>query len=223
MDTRILMSILVIGVVAMAAGAGTFAQFSDTETSEGNTFTAGTIDLTVNDENPLTNEVVKLSGIKPCEEHVVWKKVTASDNPYDLYLVIKGITTGTGTMVEPECVAEGGTWSDGECSGNTAVDNIDAVTYYDLYLYSAGDDGECGTDDDELIKTIEDGSRYFATVATGSQTTPLKLGSSLEPSKVYCVKQSFHLDGEAGNEYQGDTASFTEEFIATQVDVSPPS
>jgi len=41
----ILMSILVIGVVAMAAGAGTFAQFSDTETSEGNTFTAGTLDL----------------------------------------------------------------------------------------------------------------------------------------------------------------------------------
>ena len=220
MDTRILMSILVIGVVAMAAGAGTFAWFSDTETSEGNTFTAGTIDLTVNDENPLTSKVVELSDIKPCEEHVVWKKVTASDNPYDLYLVIKDITTGTGTMVEPECVAEGGTWSNGVCSDNVAVDNIDEMTYYDLYLYSAGEDGKCGTDDDELIETIEDGSRYFATVAGDS---PLKLGSSLEPNTLYCVKQSFHLDDDAGNEYQGDTASFTEEFIATQVGVSPPS
>ena len=49
MDTRILMSILVIGVVAMAAGAGTFAYFSDTEESTGNTFTAGTLDLVLSD------------------------------------------------------------------------------------------------------------------------------------------------------------------------------
>ena len=46
MNTKgILMSILMIGVVAMAAGAGTFAYFSDTETSSENTFTAGTMDL----------------------------------------------------------------------------------------------------------------------------------------------------------------------------------
>lgn len=36
---------LVIGVVAAMLGAGTMAYFSDTETSEGNTFTAGTLDI----------------------------------------------------------------------------------------------------------------------------------------------------------------------------------
>ncbi len=43
---QILLPIVTIGLVAMlAAGAGTFAYYIDTETSEGNTFTAGTLDL----------------------------------------------------------------------------------------------------------------------------------------------------------------------------------
>ena len=44
---KLLMSIMVIGIAALFLGAGTFAYFSDTETSGGNTFTAGTIDLTL--------------------------------------------------------------------------------------------------------------------------------------------------------------------------------
>lgn len=39
-------SVLVIGLAASVAGAGTFAQFSDTETSASNTIQAGTLDLT---------------------------------------------------------------------------------------------------------------------------------------------------------------------------------
>jgi predicted ribosomally synthesized peptide with SipW-like signal peptide len=45
MNKKILLSILVLGTVAVVAGAGTWAAFSDTETSTGNTFTAGTLDL----------------------------------------------------------------------------------------------------------------------------------------------------------------------------------
>jgi len=45
--TKILFSLLTVGVVAGAAFYGTTAFFSDTETSEGNTFTAGEIDLKV--------------------------------------------------------------------------------------------------------------------------------------------------------------------------------
>ncbi len=47
MNTKILMSLLIIGLTAMAVGgAMTGAYFSDTEDSTGNTFTAGTLDLT---------------------------------------------------------------------------------------------------------------------------------------------------------------------------------
>ncbi|RPF43055.1 camelysin [Thermodesulfitimonas autotrophica] len=42
---KILIALLGVLLVAALAGAGTFAYFSDTETSTGNSFTAGTLDL----------------------------------------------------------------------------------------------------------------------------------------------------------------------------------
>lgn len=44
---KILYSIMMLGVLAVAAGSATMAYFSDTETSTGNQFTAGTIDLEI--------------------------------------------------------------------------------------------------------------------------------------------------------------------------------
>ena len=48
---KLLLSILVIFLVIGLVGAGTLAWFQDTETSTGNTFTAGTLDLKVSDWN----------------------------------------------------------------------------------------------------------------------------------------------------------------------------
>jgi predicted ribosomally synthesized peptide with SipW-like signal peptide len=50
MNKKIVISLSVIGVVAAIAIGGTVAYFSDTETSTGNTFTAGSLDLTVDNE-----------------------------------------------------------------------------------------------------------------------------------------------------------------------------
>lgn len=44
-NKRILASAVVIAVMLLAVGWGTYAYLSDTETSSGNTFTAGTLDL----------------------------------------------------------------------------------------------------------------------------------------------------------------------------------
>jgi len=46
MTRKIMSSLMVIALAAMLIGLGTFAYFSDTETSDGNTFTAGTLVLT---------------------------------------------------------------------------------------------------------------------------------------------------------------------------------
>lgn len=48
---KMYMSLLLIGLAAALIGAGSFAYFSDTETSTGNTFTAGSLDLEVMDGN----------------------------------------------------------------------------------------------------------------------------------------------------------------------------
>lgn len=63
-----LMSIMVIGIAAIMLGAGTFAYFSDTETSTGSTFQAGTIDLAVNGENPWASAMFTFTDVKPCED-----------------------------------------------------------------------------------------------------------------------------------------------------------
>ncbi len=48
----VLTAILTIALVSVLVGAGTFAYYADTEVSSGNTFTAGTMDLKINDEDP---------------------------------------------------------------------------------------------------------------------------------------------------------------------------
>ena len=52
MNKNILISLSVIGAVAAIVIGGTIAYFSDTETSTGNTLTAGVIDIVVDGQNP---------------------------------------------------------------------------------------------------------------------------------------------------------------------------
>jgi len=55
MNKKIIISLSVIGVVAAVIIGGTIAYFSDTETSTGNTFTAGAIDLKIDNESYITD------------------------------------------------------------------------------------------------------------------------------------------------------------------------
>jgi len=85
MNKKILISLSVIGVVAAIAIGGTIAYFSDTETSTGNTFTAGELDLIVdingNDQNPLTQTLFDLTDMKPGDKGEVTISLKVDDNP----------------------------------------------------------------------------------------------------------------------------------------------
>ena len=52
---KVLTSLLMITIATSLVATGTYAYFSDTEVSTGNTFTAGTLDLIVNTEEPLSS------------------------------------------------------------------------------------------------------------------------------------------------------------------------
>lgn len=65
---KILMSVLVIAVVVGVVVGASGAYFSDEETSTGNTFQAGTIDLAVNGENPWVSKAFTFTDIKPCHD-----------------------------------------------------------------------------------------------------------------------------------------------------------
>lgn len=72
MNKKILISLSVIAAVAAIAIGGTVAFFSDTETSTGNTFTAGELDLLVDIDgviyNPLNRPIFTVTDMKPGDD-----------------------------------------------------------------------------------------------------------------------------------------------------------
>ena len=65
MSRKLFASLLMIALGVAAVGAGTWAAYSDTETSTGNTFTAGTLDLTLDGHNDPIVCKFTADGLKP--------------------------------------------------------------------------------------------------------------------------------------------------------------
>jgi len=78
MNKKIILSLSVIGIVAAIAVGGTYAYFSDTETSTGNTFTAGSINL--NDGLSVTK--FTLADLKPGDMGQGKYAISATSNNY---------------------------------------------------------------------------------------------------------------------------------------------
>ncbi len=118
------LAISAILVIALAVG-GTMAYFNDTETSTGNVFTAGTIDLEVNTENPWTSTIDgDWLDYKP-DQTVAAAQITLENvgtNPMDVWMKITKTATSQGTDTEPELAEEAG----------TPKHDIDTVIRYEL-------------------------------------------------------------------------------------------
>jgi len=195
MRSGILISLLVIGTVAMVAGAGTLAYFSDTEISTGNTFTAGTIDIAVDGQNPW-KENFTLKDLKPCETAVIELNITnVGTNPVDIYKYL--IVTGTDGGLHPE--------SELEEDPNDTINNIDDYIWFELYAEIYNETGVW------VAYTI-----YSPRNVSEINCTKMYLGY-LEPGWYMLVEQRFHMHPEVTNWAQGDVMYFDEEIIAEQI------
>jgi predicted ribosomally synthesized peptide with SipW-like signal peptide len=90
----LLYSLMVIAMVGGLVGGGLFAYFSDTETSTGNTFEAGTIDITLD-----AGDIVYENGIdaKPCETALETDVITnVGRNTLDLYKWVEIVSDPVG-------------------------------------------------------------------------------------------------------------------------------
>ncbi|MDD5509452.1 MAG: TasA family protein [Dehalococcoidales bacterium] len=202
MKKYLLLLSLAAVLVAGAAASGTFALFSDTETSEGNVFTAGTIDLAVNEENPWSSKIdANLKDLEPgMYDDIPVTLTNVSSNPMDVWMRVTNIETDGGLATypsedpvassQPEYEAEGGpgSWA--------AIDDIDSVISLALDL------GNQVTDYEILyIDSIKDKWIYLDNLGSLGYRT----GSI-----------GFKLDAGAGDQYQGDTMTFDIEFFAQQ-------
>jgi len=218
---------IAVAVIIALVTTGTLAQFSDTETSSPNTFTAGIIDLEVDcagdtqfaatdDPLPKIFEYLPASDIKPGDsgEVTLSLHLKADTNNADLWMQITTLVDDGGATPESE----------------TGTDDVisDAIEVL-IWLDEGSTQGwqGTGTDSEEGDNTWQDGETIlFGTVAPGGGTLyslsttnngKLTVMDDAVACTIYYVGWYWILPGTVGNEAQGDYCTFDIVFGADQV------
>jgi predicted ribosomally synthesized peptide with SipW-like signal peptide len=212
MNKKILASIFVIGILALAMGWGTYSWFSDTETSTSNTFTAGTLDISLGESE--TTEI-SIGNMAPGDVTGDW--VITITNGGTLNLAWFGDLVVTGGIKLREAIYIDyakmeflpGPW---EPEDNFIADGRGSGLYPTWYNYLAG----LSPFNVVTLKNFDDNEGMCP-------GTPYEFMGALKPSYSYKLTLRFGFAKDAGNEYQGDavapvTISF--KVDATQVNAA---
>ena len=207
---------MTIALVSGGAYGATQAFFSDTEKNIGNTFSSGTIDIAVDGQNPWTRGAgYELKDMKPSQtDYIDFVVHNVGTNPVNLYKTLDSFLPGDGAQSEPECLAEGGAWSGTSCTGqNNPKNDIDTKIRYDMRVELYNHDPATGGNPYwwETIYQDSDNARLSSILNQNMYLGMVPVGHYLK------VAQSYHLDSDTGNEYQGDNLSFNITLNAEQL------
>ena len=200
MNKKILFSISIIAAVAAIVFGITTAFFSDTETSTGNTFSAGTLNLQVGNEDPTTWSY-SAPDIKPGDEDQEFVSIqnTGSIDGY-LHITFANLIDDDVSCNGPEAKVDTtcGAGQDGELA-----ENLDILIYID-----ENSDGNFDLGNDVLVyqgkaKGILQGDLFNYPLPSGT----LKYDQFVLERK---------LDSSVGNEVQTDSVQFDIVFELTQ-------
>jgi len=213
MNKKILISLSVIGAVAAIAIGGTVAYFSDTETSTGNTFSTGVIDIKIDDQNPWVGSW-DIVDMKPCETgYITFNIQNPGLNPVNIRKTVKVTGTIDTPISEPECVYGKGVWdkTNQKCdtTNYNGKSNLQKYMNYDLSVKVPIADNQ-----DNWYQTIfkdEDNVRISDINGQSIFLGMIPAGGTME------VTQSYHLVPETGNWAQADTMKFDIEIYAEQL------
>lgn len=202
---KVLVSLMVITLALGLAAAGSFAYFDDTETSTGNNFTAGTIDISI---NPTSGQVVTA----PVDETDLVPGVTGfitinvkndGNNPADLWKMISNVVTEENGITEPEQVYYG---------TGPAKNDIDTVTIYGMKA-NIGGAGDKTIVDPATALDVSDVANYWIYIGV------------VQPGDTAVITQSYMMRTDTGNWAQSDKMTFQIDFFAqqSQGDTQPPA
>jgi predicted ribosomally synthesized peptide with SipW-like signal peptide len=107
-NKKVLISLFIVGILALSIGWGTRSLFTDTETSSGNTFTAATLDLKVDGNDDPNVVYITLSNMKPGDDTGYYKWVLKNDGtlPGKVSVTFSLMTNDENGVNEPEQAAE---------------------------------------------------------------------------------------------------------------------
>jgi len=220
---KILVSILSIGIILALLGVGTLSYFSDSETASA-TVTAGIINLQV-DGSDTWSGTYHIDDIKPCRVKYInlTLHLEENTNPARIWFHIKNIVDSGGETSDAEL----------EADPSNEINNISDQILVDLYLKywlcgSPPNGCLCKnwiiTEDDQL--TLRDLECQYINLTYCYCSNGCNGYDDIEEVFYPChdieISISFHLKGDAGNEYQGDSTTFDIEFYAEQVDGPGP-
>jgi predicted ribosomally synthesized peptide with SipW-like signal peptide len=188
---KILLSLATIGVVGAIAAGATSAYFNDTETSVGNVFTAGTVDISVDGQNAWQKTYTEQIGkLVPGETATLTVPVkNEGTKPIVLRKMITASNFQDGVSTDAE-VAE------------TADNDISKALIYGMDITDGG------------VTTTVINPAWNVRVNEVS-TLWVTLGT-VEPGETVTVKQTYKMAEETTNWAQGDTMDLGITFYAEQ-------
>ncbi len=208
---KILISLSVIAAVAAIAVGGTIAYFSDTETSSGNTFTAGTLDLTLGESGgaPIT-----LTNMKPGDSGSGIITVSnVGSLAGKLYATSKYVAAdGTQPAEFPANMTPDEVAKMLVITAFTA-DGFDMLSRTDLPRSLDGD-----ATDFTVYDMVNDASGVSLTgyVSPGQLTTWYSYDTDMTSIESHAYALTIQFDPLAGNDYQADGITLTFDFLLTQ-------
>ncbi len=186
---KIVISLVVIGVVGVVAIGGTIAYFSDTETSTGNTFTAGTLDL---------GNIPQIAIISYNNVYPGWNYHDASHWGYDHISAVVARNNGSLALKYRVIAATTTPISD------YVLDNILAAVYVDGITGTSGHV--------QRYKGTLRGLFNYITIDSNFDTSP-HTGWWGSGERVFF---ELAVPTTVGNEFQGQSVNFSLRFEATQ-------
>ncbi|MCD4761522.1 M73 family metallopeptidase [bacterium] len=214
---KIIFSLAMIAAVGAIVVGATTAFFSDTETSVGNTFTAGTIDISVDGENPWTTNWENYLD-KPCQTNYMNFVIkNEGENPAKIWKRLTNVINGPGAVnyceasSEPEYEDGGGiVHYEGDnlvCDGGyTERDTLSAFMIYDMAICVLEENEsieDCGLVNDgyeNIVKPDLTTGRWVVLIDEIDQVrvdnvvdTWIQLSEGLLPNEKLAVSQSYHL------------------------------
>jgi spore coat-associated protein N len=196
-----LAALLIIGII----GGATFAYFSDTESSTGNTLTAGTLDLKI-DGGDIAVTTFNVSGVAPGDSGSGSSILTNAGSIAGELDITTSAITNTG--------AASGSTEYGDDSGDLGA-SAEIAMYLDIDQSGTWNTGDIGLMSDGTTYAFPTALDYDIINNYGSETWN-EVVTTMAASASDNIVVNWQVPTGAGNSIQGDSVSFDITFILEQ-------